>query len=106
MLRWACTVLRQSGSRWIQKALSGQLEVASPGGGREREWGVCWGGSGVGDIVDKFSDKLRQLLGTGPYDRAAMEIHIEACLKYIATQFKSRVDIVLGMYGRPEILEP
>jgi 20S proteasome alpha/beta subunit len=72
------------------------------------EWGVCWGGSGNAYVVDKFSDKLTQMIGNDSYGRAALEIHAEACLEFIRTQYSrpcDQIDIVLSLFGRPLQIE-
>jgi len=68
------------------------------------EWGVAWGVAGNAYVADKFSDKIKTLLGTGQYDRASIELTIENCLKYIRKQHPepdNDIDVIFGIFGSP-----
>jgi 20S proteasome alpha/beta subunit len=67
------------------------------------EWGISWGGSGSASVVDKFSDKFKQMIGSGSFNRHTTELSAEACLDFIRTQYtaKEQITIVMGMHGRP-----
>lgn len=66
------------------------------------DWGVCWGGAGTSAIVDKFSDKLKQVLSDDhePYKRFRIEEKIDMCLEYIRKEYpRDAISIVLGLCG-------
>ncbi|HEV2491843.1 MAG TPA: hypothetical protein VG204_02090 [Terriglobia bacterium] len=84
----------------VIKRSRNKLELIS-----DSHWSACWGGSGSADIIDKFSDKLRQtveieLRQRRPYDRNRIELLVETCLKFIKKQYQQRIEIALGLFGR------
>jgi hypothetical protein len=71
----------------------------------EDRWGVLWGGSGPSYVVDKFSDKFRELLlGSDKFDRAKVELQTEMCLQFIRKQYtrpSDQIDVLLAIFGSP-----
>ncbi len=68
------------------------------------EWGVCWGVAGNAHVADKFSEKIKAILGNESYDRLNTELHVEQCLKWVRKQYAGSgddIDIVFGVFGRP-----
>lgn len=67
------------------------------------EWGICWGAAGTAYTCDKFSDRVKAVVGNGSFDRGEMEKNIEACLDEIRQNYQSAdsIQIVVGMFGRP-----
>lgn len=70
----------------------------------EPDWGLCWAGSGTAYTVDKFSDKLKQVLKGKPYNRSAIENDIEVCLELLRQSYSSehQITVVLGLFGTPQ----
>jgi hypothetical protein len=67
------------------------------------EWGVSWGVAGNAHVADKFSEKVRDILGNESYDRLKTELHIEQCLKWVRKQYSGSdddIDVVVGIFGR------
>jgi len=65
-------------------------------------WGVAWGVAGNAHVADKFSQKLRELLGHDFYECHKTELVVERCLKWIRQQYSGPdedIDVILGMFG-------
>lgn len=68
------------------------------------EWGVIYGGSGPAYVVDKFCGKFKELIGEDSYDRAMVELRVEACLQFVRKQYSrpsDQIDVIVGLFGRP-----
>lgn len=86
----------------VTKRSRKKLEIIENAGG---SWSACWGGSGTADVIDKFTDKLKQTLKehfeNKPYDRNRIELFIEQCLGFIRQQYpREDIEITLGLAGR------
>src|SRR5260370_28672946 len=67
------------------------------------EWGIAFGCSGTSPGINKFSDKLGELIGTGKYDRYATENTIEATLKYMQQQHpQQQLELIIGLWAQKE----
>jgi hypothetical protein len=74
-----------------------KLEIVS----HKDEWAMCWGSAGNSDVIDKFSDKLKQCLRDIPYDRNKIENIVEQCLQAIKKKYpNAQVGIVAGLFGQ------
>lgn len=65
-------------------------------------WGMVWGGSGTAYVVDKFGEKLKELLERRKFDRAKIELEIEQCLQFVRKQYarpSDQIDVVIGLFG-------
>lgn len=69
----------------------------------EPEWGLCWAGSGTAYIVDRFSDKLKQMLKGKEYNRGAIENDIEVCLELVRQSYsrEHQITLVLALFNSP-----
>jgi 20S proteasome alpha/beta subunit len=66
------------------------------------EWGAAWGLAGEGDVIDKFTDRLKIALGNGHYDKYTLEEKVETVLRYVKTDYPtSNLQIVAASFGPP-----
>jgi hypothetical protein len=81
------------GKHYVQK-----LQVV----GIDGQWGLCWGCSGSGDVIRKFNSAVKAALAQETYDKAKIELQMEATLKSVREgyPYEDRIDIVAGLYGR------
>lgn len=79
-----------------------KLEVLNVG----NEWGVCWGGSGTSNPIDRFSAQLYKALGNDSFNKEFIEKKVDSCLKFIKNNNKDEyIKIVLGVFGR-RVMKP
>jgi hypothetical protein len=67
-------------------------------------WGIAWGVAGNALVADKFSEKLRALVGTEDYDRYKTELIVEKCLKLMRQQYagsEEDIEVIVGICGTP-----
>jgi len=71
------------------------------------EWGLCVGGAGLGSLVNKFVDKLHDLLPSdgAALDRPSVELQLEATMKYLQQQYGTEIpQFVVGLFSNaPDI---
>jgi hypothetical protein len=84
-----------------------RMKLETVSGRNGDEWGVCWGGSGGSNTVDKFTAMFRRaILSRDSFDKVAIEQDAENCLRTITADYGARVDIVVGVFGRSAPSQP
>lgn len=66
------------------------------------EWGAAIACSGGGDVIRKFWDKLKGVLGNEKYDRDKLESKIEKTVEILNKRYGHDIEVLIALWAKTE----